>query len=80
MGLVYVIRCGGRCGTKLKPHRYKCGYRASQTRIGPHVYVRTQEELIPLLRRKWFIRMSAPGCPPSLIAPRSVEGWIPNSR
>jgi hypothetical protein len=74
--LTYTVRFGDDLGIELRPHRYgTTGYRASQSKEGPHVHVRTEQELVPYLRNGWSIRMSGPGHPPSLITPRSVDGW-----
>jgi hypothetical protein len=75
MSLTYTVRFGDDLGTELRPHCYKTGYRASKSKYGPHVYVRNERELIPYMQRGWSVRMSAPGHPPSLITPNSVDGW-----
>jgi hypothetical protein len=75
MRLAYTVRFGNDVGTTLRPHRFKDGYRASESKYGRHEHVQTEEELIRFLQRGWSIRMSAPGHAPSLICPDSVDGW-----
>ena len=75
MPLTYVVRFGGDLGIELRPHRYKTGYRASESKHGRHVHVHTEAELIPYLKRGWSVRMGAPGHPPSLVRPDSINGW-----
>lgn len=67
---------GRNKGTPLVPHRYDDGtYKAALSRFDtdPHVRVGTVAELLPWIRQGYGIRMSAPGLPPSLIAPGSLD-------
>ena len=75
MALSYTVRFGEGEGIKLRPHRYKKGYKASKSKYGPHRWVAVEAELISYLRRGWSICMSGPGHSPSLITPNSVVGW-----
>jgi hypothetical protein len=71
MHLTYTINKGLNQGKKLYPHRNKEGfYIASFTRFKKnYVYVRTEEELLDLIKKGYKIRMSNPreGIPPSLV-------------
>jgi len=74
--LTYTVRFGDDMDVELRPHRYgKVGYRASESKQGPHVHVRTEQELVPYLERGWSIRMSAPGHPTSLTTAAHEDGW-----
>lgn len=75
MSLTYEVRFGEDTGMVLRPHRFKEGFRASETKYGRHEYVQSEEGLIHYLRLGWSIRMSARGHAPSLICPDSVSGW-----
>jgi hypothetical protein len=58
VALTYVVRFGSDFGIELRPHRYKTGYRASDSKYGRHVHVHAEADLIP----------------PSLVTPDSVSG------
>jgi hypothetical protein len=76
--LYYDVRFGKNAGIRLTPHRFRDGrFRASRGKSGPHKHVQTVEELIALIRQGQMVRMSNPeaGHPPSLISPKSIEGW-----
>jgi hypothetical protein len=73
--LHYTVRFGDNKGLTLRPHRFRRGYRASKTALGPHAHVATEEELITYLRQGWSIRMSGTGHAPSLIRPEAIAGW-----
>jgi hypothetical protein len=66
---------GKDIGLLLTPHKHEDGmYVASPTRFErDYVRVPTAEALIPLIERGLKVRMSAPGFPPSLIAPASIK-------
>ena len=76
--LYYDVRRGGKTGVRLTPHRFRNNkYRASRGKYGPHSYVDSESQLIPLLQQGWMVRMSNPkaGHAPSLITPDSIQGW-----
>lgn len=74
--LTYRVRWGSDRGLVLRPHYFKKrGFRAFESKSGPQVHVKTEQELIPYIRKGWLVRMSAPGHAPSGISPDSIEGW-----
>jgi hypothetical protein len=76
--LYYDIRFGKDMGVRLTPHRFRdWNFRASRGKFGPHRFVHAESELIQYIRQGWSIRMSNPqaSCPPSLITPKSIQGW-----
>ena len=76
--LRYVVTRGKRQGLELTPHLYEDGYfRAHKTnsRNDPAaIKVKTEAELIPLVRSGYHVRMSniAKGHPPSTVKPEIV--------
>lgn len=77
--LEYTVVRGRRAGVKLTPHRYEDGFfRAHKTNSrndpdGKHV--RTEAELVALVRLGYHVRMSNPtaGHAPSTVKPVIVE-------
>lgn len=75
MKIVATRKRGKDSGLVLTPHRHEDGmYVASPTKFErDYVRVPTVEALAPLIERGLKVRMSAPGFPPSLIAPASIQ-------
>lgn len=76
--LYYVVKSGRRAGTELTPHLFEDGYfRAHKTnsRNDPDgKRVRTEAELVPLVRSGYHVRMSnvERGHAPSTVKPEIV--------
>jgi len=76
--LYYDIRFGKHKGVRLTAHQFRDKtFRASRGKFGPHEVVYAESELTRYVRQGWSIRMSNPqaSCPPSLITPKSIQGW-----
>jgi hypothetical protein len=78
-GLYAFVSRGRKKGTVLRPHIQDNGYIVSMTRYEKdYIRVPLHEPLERYLRDGFSLRMSAPGCAPSLISPRSIRGWRVN--
>jgi hypothetical protein len=75
-GLHYVVTRGAKAGAVLRPHVHGDGCIViSPTRFEKdYVRLRADADVEPWLARGYSLRMSAPGCAPSLIAPASIRG------
>ena len=73
-GLYAIIKRGANTGTILRPHVQDGAYILSKTRFEVNYFrVPLHEPIEPWLARGYSLRMSAPGHPPSLIAPASIK-------
>jgi hypothetical protein len=75
-GLHYVVTRGTNAGTVLRPHIHTDGHLVvSPTRFEKdYVRLPSDTDVEPYLSGGYSLRMSAPGCAPSLIAPASIRG------
>jgi hypothetical protein len=78
---------GKNKGVRLMPHRFvrdNGRFHLAISKEGPYVAVETEAEIVAQLRRGLSLRMSNrnEGYPPSLIFPRSINGWeqLPQKR
>ena len=77
VSLEFTVQRGNDRGVVLVPHKCKDGsYLASMHKDGPHKHVWKEEDLVPLVRQGWSIRMSprdkTHGRGASLISPSSL--------
>lgn len=78
MKIQYVVLRGKNAGLLLSPHRYEDGYfqayKSNSRADSGGVSVRTEAELIDLVRRGYHVRMSNLGSthPPSIVRPEIV--------
>ena len=71
-----VVSRGPNKGTMLSPHLQNDTYIVSVTRYEKdYIRVRSVDEIIPYLQKGFSLRMSAPKLAPSLINPKSINGW-----
>ena len=78
--LEFTVERSTDCGMVLVPHKRRDGsFLASKHKNGPHKQVGKEEDLVPLLKEGWSIRMSPRGGQhrrgASLISPASIRGW-----
>ena len=70
MALTYVVRFGDDSRIELKLHRFKTGYRASESKFRRHIHVNTEAELVgPHERARTCSALaSSPAPTPTLIS------------
>jgi len=69
---------GQNIGIRLIPHRFRDGkFRVSKTKEGPYIAVEDEQTIKTYLGRGYSLRTSNryEDHPPSLIRPKSIEGW-----
>ena len=77
-GLFAVVRRGKHSGARLIPHLFQDErYRVSLTKDGPDIPLADPQDIPDYLANGYSLRMSGEshGRKPSLIKPKSIEGW-----
>ena len=77
--LFTIVRRGKNSGIRLVPHRYKKDdrFHVSLTKEGPYIPIADDRDLPDYLANGYSLRMSnkAERHQPSLIRPKSIQGW-----
>jgi hypothetical protein len=75
--LFAVVRRGKRAGTRLVPHRFEDDrYHVSLTRQGPDIPLANPKDIPDYLANGYSLRMSSvERRKPTLISPKSIQGW-----
>jgi hypothetical protein len=72
------VRRGKHAGARLLPHRFPDDrYRVSLTRQGPDIPLANPRDILDYLANGYSLRMSSPehNYGPTLISPKSIQGW-----